>query len=77
MPMETKTVAKSAITLSDTANSQLQNTIFQHSLAYYLCIFSSNEQEPAFCTHKNLLKPRFAHRAVNYLGIYHPLCTLH
>lgn len=54
MPMETKTVAKSAITLSDTANSQLQN-IFQHSLAYYLCIFSSNEQEPAFCTHKNLL----------------------
>lgn len=55
MPMETKTVAKSAITLSDTANSQLQNIIFQHSLAYYLCIFSSNEQEPAFCTHKNLL----------------------
>ena len=32
--------------LFDRANSQLENTIFQHSHHYLLCIFTSDEQEP-------------------------------
>ena len=34
---------KSTITPFDRANSQLQNTIFQHSHHHYLCIFASDE----------------------------------
>ena len=52
--METTTDAKSTIALSGRANSQLQNTIFQHSHHHQLCIFTSNEQEPACSARKNL-----------------------
>ena len=45
--METTTDKKSTITLFDSINSQLQNTIFQHSHHHQLCIFDSNEQELA------------------------------
>ena len=44
---------KSTITLFNRAHSQLQNTIFQHSNSHQqLRIFTSNEQEPAYHTHK-------------------------
>ena len=52
--METATDINCMITLFDRANYQPQNTIFQHNLQHYLCIFVSNEQEPACNTHKNL-----------------------
>ena len=35
-PMKTATATKSTVTVFDRANSQLQNTIFQHSLHYFL-----------------------------------------
>ena len=50
--METTTDTKSAIIVFARTNSQLQNSTFQHSYHYYLCILTSNEQEPACCTLK-------------------------
>jgi len=50
--METTTDTKGTITLFDRTNSQLQNTLFQHSHHHQLCIFTSCEQEPACCTLK-------------------------
>ena len=52
MPPTTDT--KTTITLFDGANSQLQNTISQHSHHCELCIFTSSEQESACHAHKNL-----------------------
>ena len=51
--METATDTKSKITLFDRANSQLQNTVFQHSHHHELSTFASGEQEPACrtCNH--------------------------
>ena len=45
--METTTDTKNTIKQFDRTNSQLQNTLFQHSHYHYLCTFTSNEQEPA------------------------------
>ena len=44
----------STITLFDKANSQLQNTIFQHSRHHWRCVFTSDEQKPACHTCKSL-----------------------
>ena len=44
----------STVTLFGRAKSQLQNFIFQHCHHYLLCIYASDEQEPACCTCKNL-----------------------
>ena len=52
--MENTTPTKSTITLFDKANSQLQDTSFQHSHCHLLCISNSDEQEPAFLACKNL-----------------------
>jgi len=41
--------------LLDTANSQLQTTIFQNSKHHYIYTFSSDEQEAAWHTCENLL----------------------
>ena len=45
--METTIDTKSIIMLFYWVNYQLQNTIFQRSHHHNLCIFTSNEQEPA------------------------------
>ena len=47
------------ITLLDRANSQLQNTLFQHSHHHELCIFTSHEWKPACWGHKNLQEQRW------------------
>ena len=54
--METTIDTKGTFSFSpfDKGNSQLQNTLFQHSHHHELCIFSSNEPEPACCAHKSL-----------------------
>jgi len=54
--METTTDMKRTKT-HDRANSQLQNTIFQHSHHHY--IFVSDEQEPACHAHENLHQQRW------------------
>ena len=51
--METTADTKITITVFDRANSQLWNTIFQHSHQHYLC----NKQEPVLCAYKNLHRP--------------------
>ena len=48
--METTTDIKSTIALFDRANSQLQNTVCQHSNHHQLHIFTCYEQKPACCT---------------------------
>ena len=45
---------QSTIKLFDRENSQLQNTVFQHSHHQWLYIFSSDEEEPARHAHKDL-----------------------
>jgi len=40
-------------------NKEHNNTIFSHSHHQQLCIFTSNEQEPACCTSKHLHKQRW------------------
>jgi len=49
--MEATTDAMTTLTLFDRANSQLQNTIFQHSHHHLLCVFIIDEQEPACHAH--------------------------
>ena len=43
---------KSTVALFGRTNSQLQSTLFPDSCHHYLCIFASNEQEPACCAFK-------------------------
>ena len=47
--LETTTDAKSTITLLDRADSQLQSAAFSHRHHHWLCIFTSDETEPACC----------------------------
>ena len=49
-----ETTTKKTTTPFDRENSQVQNTIFQHSQHRSLCIFTRHEQEPACHGHKNL-----------------------
>ena len=56
--METTTDTKSTVTLSCRANSQVQNTLFQLSRHHSLCIFTTDEQEPACHAHSNLHQQR-------------------
>lgn len=46
-----ETTTKSTVTLFGRTNSQLQNTLFQQSHHYQLCIFTNDEQEPACHSH--------------------------
>ena len=57
--LETTAATKNTITLFDRANSQLQNTVFQRSHHHLLCIFASNEQEPACCARNYLHQQRW------------------
>ena len=50
--METTTNTRTTITLFDGANSQLQNTVFQHCCCNWPCIFTSDGQELACHAHK-------------------------
>jgi len=52
--METTTDTKIPITLFDRANYQLQNSTSPFSHHHLLCIYTSNEQEPACHAHKSL-----------------------
>ena len=70
--METITDTKSTIILFNRANSQLQNTIFQHSHYHQLCIFASDEQEPVCYNHNNLHQPRQSTVAVTTAEMHHP-----
>lgn len=47
-----ETTTKSTVTLFGRTNSQLQNTLFQQSHHYQLCIFTNDEQERACHSHK-------------------------
>jgi len=81
--METTTNAKSTITLLHTVNSQLQNTIFKNWHRYWLCIFTSDKQEPA-CSSQKICTSRgdnfywlsrtllFFHTAVTTAEMHHP-----
>ena len=54
-----ETTTKSTITQVDRKNSQLRTTIFQQSYHYYLCIFTSDEQESAcikVCTSRSVME---------------------
>ena len=51
---ELQQIQKNRIALFDRASFQLQNTVFQRRLYHQLCIFASDEQEPACHAHKNL-----------------------
>jgi len=51
--METAGDIKTRITLLGRANYQLQNTVFQHSHNYELCIFSSSDYKPKCCLWKS------------------------
>ena len=70
--METTTDTKSTIILLDRANSQLQNTIFQHSHHHEIYIFASEEQELTCCTCKNLRQQRQPTVAVTIAEMHHP-----
>ena len=70
--METITDTKSTIILFNRANSQLQNTIFQHSHYHQLCIFASVEQEPVCYNHNDLHQPRQSTVAVTTAEMHHP-----
>jgi len=52
--MELTTDTKSTGTLFDRASSYPQNTTFQHSHHHQLCIFTSDELEPAYPACKDL-----------------------
>ena len=45
MSVEPTAATTSKVTLFDRTDSQLQNSLFQHSHHVELCIFTSNEQE--------------------------------
>ena len=67
---------KSTITLFDRANSQLQNTTFQHSHHHQLYIFTSNEQEPACHTHKNFPPAEVTHCCCSHCWNSSPIISL-
>ena len=78
---EGTTAMKSTKMLFD--NSQLQNTIFPCSHHHYLCIFASNEQEPACCACRNLYQWRWptvttdeTHHPLHYCAHIHCLVSL-
>ena len=71
--METTTDTKSIITLSNRANSQPQNALFQHSHHHQLCTFASDEQESACSTCKILNQRRQPTIAVTTAEMHHPL----
>ena len=66
--VETATYTKSTLTLLDRANSQLPNATLLHSHHHKLCIFTSNEQEPACHTHNNWHQCSTAARMALLLG---------
>jgi len=70
--METTTDTKSIITLSNRANSQPQNALFQHSHHHQLCTFASDEQESACSTCKILNQRRQPTIAVTTAEMHHP-----
>jgi hypothetical protein len=51
---ETTTDKRCIIKPLDRTSFQLPNIIIPYSRHYWLCIFASDEQDPACCTHKNM-----------------------
>jgi len=71
--MENTTDTKSTITLFDREDYQIQNTTFQPIHHHELCIFTSNELEPACCICANLYQSRQPSVTVVTAEMQHPL----
>ena len=76
--MGTRIYAKRTITLFNRVNPQLQNTIFQCSHNHWLCIFTSNEQDPACHACNNVHLWRWLTVIVTTAETHHmlPHCSL-
>ena len=73
-----ETTTKSTITQFSRANSKQQNTIFQHSHQNQLCIFTSDEQEPACHARKSLHHWWWSAITVTTTETHHPpSCYFH